>query len=804
MMLATLVCGTPVLLTAATCPPEPVPSSLGTAFQRGCEQRAKGNYAGAVQSFIEAAQRAHSVGNNHWEARSRVYAGGARIFLFQYGAALETLESAAAFARNAGETVMAGGANISIATIYGQMGNFALARTKLERAIQDLDGSGRTDLLASAYLSLSYHRIRLGDVKGGLDASDHCIKIAHAANLASREADAWDFRGVALLQAHEIDKADACLRNAIQLYGQIGNGQIPALTSSHLAELKWQEHQVDAALGNIDKAFATADLAFRSSPQYYPLNLRATILRDSGMADASLAEYRKALKSADTWRRSALPGDTTNIETVRQLNAVYQGFAEFAAEQSLLRHDEALASEALAALAENRAASLREQITLRLQQSGALPPEYLQKLGELQSVQARVTLGDDPTARNRLSQLETEIAEFETKIGLGAEKNFLTAEKNRSRNSLRDIQAGLSHSEALLSFSLGEQRSFVWAVTAETMHLYRLPAAQEIAERATNFRDALEHRHTFEVAARKLSTELFSQFDAAVQEKPEWLIVGDGALLDRIPFSALSAPGGDMLIKGHSLRLVASEFTVANRATEARAQQFLGIADPLYNLADSRRPQNMVVRDATRAPGSSTLGRLPGSQREIRISAKYSGMSQSDLLIGPDATIQAFSAALSNRPEIIHFAVHVVSPPGHPEQAALALSLGGKNMPELLTREKIASLRVPGSLVVLSGCASGQGQTVPSAGLVGLSRAWLLAGASAVLVSNWPTPDDSGTFFSSFYSYLSSSAGNSASAPSLAARAAEALQKSQLELQRRGGFESAPAFWAAYSILSKE
>jgi len=122
-------------------------------------------------------------------------------------------------------------------------------------------------------------------------------------------------------------------------------------------------------------------------------------------------------------------------------------------------------------------------------------------------------------------------------------------------------------------------------------------------------------------------------------------------------------------------------------------------------------------------------------------------------------------------------------------------------MPELLTKEGISALRVPGTLVVLSGCASQQGENLPSAGLIGLSRAWLLAGASAVIVSAWPTPDDSGKFFSTFYSHFQ--AQNSA-CTNLAQRAAIALQETQLEMQRSAGYRSSPSFWAAYSLISKE
>src|SRR5438477_11587913 len=117
------------------------------------------------------------------------------------------------------------------------------------------------------------------------------------------------------------------------------------------------------------------------------------------------------------------------------------------------------------------------------------------------------------------------------------------------------------------------------------------------------------------------------------------------------------------------------------------------------------------------------------------------------------------------------------------------------------TSEVIAAYRVTGSLVVLSGCSSHQGETLPSAGLIGLSRAWLLAGAAAVIVSAWPTPDDSGHFFSSFYSHFQPTTSKSGS---LAMRAAVALQQAQLEMQGSSGYRGSPSFWAAYSVISKE
>ena len=270
--------------------------------------------------------------------------------------------------------------------------------------------------------------------------------------------------------------------------------------------------------------------------------------------------------------------------------------------------------------------------------------------------------------------------------------------------------------------------------------------------------------------------------------------------MDRVPFAALPMPDArpGFISATHGLRLLPSERLLLENEGETPEPEFVGIGDPIYNLADSRRPASLVTANVNRARGNFSLARLAGSGREIASAASLSGLP-AELLTGSSATGQHVNAALRKRPELIHIATHIVSPDGQPSRAAIALSLTKEGMPELLTSEVIATFRVPGSLVVLSGCSSEQGEIVPSEGLVGLSRAWLLAGAAAVIVSGWPTPDDSGVFFTSFYRQLRAQRSGT-----LATRAAAALGLAQLEMQNDHSYRSSPAFWAAYSVISKE
>jgi CHAT domain-containing protein len=99
----------------------------------------------------------------------------------------------------------------------------------------------------------------------------------------------------------------------------------------------------------------------------------------------------------------------------------------------------------------------------------------------------------------------------------------------------------------------------------------------------------------------------------------------------------------------------------------------------------------------------------------------------------------------------------------------------------------------------LSGCSSGQGKVLPGVGLVGLSRAWLLAGASAVVVSSWPTPDDSGKFFASFYRHF-----HEIHSGYTAQRAALALRRTEVDMLNGSGYQTSPSFWGAFAVISKE
>jgi CHAT domain-containing protein/predicted negative regulator of RcsB-dependent stress response len=795
--------------TQQSCPQTANPVTAQGLKDYGKALRDCGQISKAIPIFERAVSKARQEHDSAAEADALMFLGSVQSMKFQYRAALESLEAGLALSEKIHDYSLAGRASGNIANLYSQLGDFLASEGESERAIAAFQKIAKPNDLLRTRLAkaLLIHARVCFELKRSLQGYkdyEAALSLAQANHDILLQAAILDERGVALMTERKIDEAAAAFRQAIQLSQSRHDLDRLASEREHVAELEIQKEHPDfqMALRQIDEAFASSSSSFNSTPQYYPIDIRGRILLGSGNKSAALTEFNRAVTVASQWRRGAFPGDTTSTQTVAQLQQVYSDYTQLAAETALQNGDNQLAQKALAVLAENRAASLREQLQVVFQNNGRLTDEYFTKLAQLQAAQAEVTLGHNTKEdQARLLGIRLEISHIENRIGIQTERFVAVNEKNSGRNSLSNIQRSLSRNQVLISISLGKQRSYLWSVTAEKVNLSRLPGEEELTSKADLFASAIRTGRDASRYADGLTRALFAGLPADVWKRSEWLMVADGPLLTGIPFCALNdlsaSSSPKPLIEDISLRFLPSELLLANRQTSALRKSFLGIGDPIYNQADARLVRASLP-DARTLPESITLARLVGSEKEIRSAAKETKLAETILLTGPKATKTDMLSAFGHDPGIVHFAVHVVSPPGQPQEAALALSL--KNgLPELLTPEVIASFHIPGSLVVLSGCASGQGKVLPGAGLVGLSRAWLLAGAAAVVVSSWPTPDDSGKFFSSFYGHF-----DQILSGDTAQRAALALRRAQLDMLRGSGYQTSPSFWGAFAVISKE
>jgi CHAT domain-containing protein len=703
-----------------------------------------------------------------------------RLTSLRYRAALETLLEAKNHAKSIGDAESQGAIAVNLSSVYLQVWDFESALREAEAGLAAAASLKRPYFLPMLLIQLGHwHDIRHdGDAaalyRQGIDAA----KISGDKQL---EALGLDLLGEERLSQGHLDEAGKAIEAGMRLREKFSPAELD-LSWWRMGELEWRR-------GDFAGGARFTNLALKAkgrAPEYRLKHQRGVIRMAMGDPAGALTDLREAVLLSSAVRPEVMPSSaslTAANEMFDQL--VFSSFIEAAAQEALRTGDRRWAREAFEAVELNRAASLRESRVLADSWHRKVPTEYWE---------TRAKLEKQPQRSDAL-RLRLELAEMEAKAGLGfSAKN---SEIFHDQTSLIHFQQGLGRSEVLLSFHLGDRESYLWAVTRDSLQLQKIAAKSVIRTRVLALSDAVRAGRPEAVElGEKLYAELFGQLEQEAAAKPSWLLSLEGTLFEA-PFAALvtEQKGGKVnyLVSKHSVQTIPGALLLSKRP-DAGTGWFLGVGDPIYNAADPRwgKQSDKKLTDflnlfpTLTAATDSQFSRLVGSAEELKTSARNWGGSRAVLLQGAEARKDLFLRQLSGGPSVVHLATHVIPSPD--AQALIAFGLGPQGQPEFLTTTDIASLRVPGAFVAMTGCDSGSGDARPGAGLLGLTTAWQMAGASAVLATSWPVRDSSGEILASFYKYLQH------------LPAAEALRRSQMEMLDSGTWRALPSYWAPYQI----
>jgi CHAT domain-containing protein/tetratricopeptide (TPR) repeat protein len=309
------------------------------------------------------------------------------------------------------------------------------------------------------------------------------------------------------------------------------------------------------------------------------------------------------------------------------------------------------------------------------------------------------------------------------------------------------------------------------------------------------------------------------------------LVVADGAL-NYIPFEALikTSDGADYaslsyLIKTNEIVYAPSASVVAAIRQSgsiptvregSRGKNVLLVADPVFNADDPRFKagggaqaagearglglglESAIndVTDSTATTGGLRLARLVGTRTEAEEIGKIAkaGGVQTDLWIDLNASEDNVRSRDMNNYRVIHIATHGLLDAQRPQFTGVVLSLvGNKSNDGFLRTDEIFNLRMNPALVMLSACETGLGKEKRGEGVIGLTRAFMYAGAPTVGVSLWSVADKStADLMTDFYKrYLGASP-----SPSGAMRGA---QLSMISAKKY----SAPFYWAPFVLVGE-
>ncbi|HKQ51061.1 MAG TPA: CHAT domain-containing protein, partial [Pyrinomonadaceae bacterium] len=417
--------------------------------------------------------------------------------------------------------------------------------------------------------------------------------------------------------------------------------------------------------------------------------------------------------------------------------------------------------------------------------------------------------------------------------------------------SLAEIQQQvLDRDTVLLEYSLGEERSFVWAVTPSSIKSFTLPSRVEVEKAAVNVYRLLTERNRaikgetaeqrsarvaraeaeYDEASTALSRMILGPLASELGSK-RIAVVADGAL-QYVPFAALPDPAGARagvasrrppLIIGHEILSLPSASVLALMREELRRRQqapkaVAVLADPVFDSDDERLKeakavpgQASVARAELDAPGpvSSSrargtlrsfdegdgqgLARLPFSRREAR--AIMEVVPEGEGLLALDfraSRATVMGGALADY-RIVHFATHGILNSTRPELSGIVLSLydeTGRSQDGFLGLSEIYNLDLQADLVVLSACETALGKEIRGEGLVGLTRGFMYAGSPRVIASLWKVDDAvTARLMAQFYKVMLVQGRPPAAA----------LRAAQVQMWQQGQWSS-PYYWAAFTL----
>jgi CHAT domain-containing protein len=182
------------------------------------------------------------------------------------------------------------------------------------------------------------------------------------------------------------------------------------------------------------------------------------------------------------------------------------------------------------------------------------------------------------------------------------------------------------------------------------------------------------------------------------------------------------------------------------RRSASAATEVLIVGNPLYERAATNRAA--TSRAAGELASMSAAGDAPrplpfAEQEAKQIAALYKAHAS----VGAEPT-EAWVRERIDRARVVHLATHGYFNPTRAVSSGVWLAVPARNSGTsddgtLQAWEVLTELRLQAEVVVLSACETGVGAKVPGEGLVGLTRAFQVAGAASVVATQWKVADRS-------------------------------------------------------------
>jgi len=743
---------------------------VGTLRLCGYQFKRAAHYAEAFQCLEPANGIALATHDDRAYAGVSIELGEVHERLGEYDSARSLYESALAAAKQSPRSQdLSGDALLSLARLHAGWGEYerALARYSEALSLQSAVFSPRNRSRA-LFEKGSLHR-SLGQLTQAVETLSASLALSRDLQDGEQYSQALEALGDTLLDEGQSERALASYRGALRFYDSLADVRSYARCLTSIGTVHAIRKERSSALSAYQGA-----LAIRR--QFADQSGSAMILRNMGSV------YESAGDAANAARSYVLSLATYRaIDDWPHVAVVGRDLGEFFIAQQRY-------GEAIAALSNSVEVTER----LRLQATGGVRRDYLDSQIRTYQLLAWAFLQNkDPSGAYRATELSH--AKFLAEQ-LADRSSWMAVEPP----SVPKVQEMLTADTAILMYAnVGSGYDFALVFTREG--LFAQPLAPRgskagrveisgvddeapdgprgLSAKVRRFRALLREtdqtsNSEHEDLARSLYSRLVEPGSSYLQGKTRLLVIPEG-ILNVLPFEALIDPAGRYLVERFHITYCPSlrvwQFLAERRYEDVRKPLLAfggatyGNVKPVAQRSREEIPEPEVLlgrlrgriaeatatkrglREIYEHAGLASWTDLPGTLAEVRAIAKI--VPQADLVTGSNVSERNIKALSREgrlaQYRVLHFATHGFAVSSTPDLSALVLSDVNSRFGDdgYLQADEVAHLKLRADFVNLSSCETGLGRLYRGEGVVGLTQAFLLAGANGVMVSLWHVDD---------------------------------------------------------------
>lgn len=808
-----------------------------------------GNAQKASKYFESALKLFQSINDGRGVALAQTVLGGTHSLSGEEQIALALHREAGEYFRAIGNKQGEAAALNGVARAYQNLNEFEAALDNFKRALQLYEEIANRGFVALNKFLIGRIFYQRGDVAKAEQFYKESMNLSRAVGDQVVEAHSEKGLGTIYFSRGNVPAALARFDAALAIYRKLGNRRSEAYVLNDIGHIQTATGQLSEALDNLQRGLLLMRDTGDRHGEALTLFNAAKAERSRGDLAGALASIQEAVAISELLRTRINNSQlrTSYFASVQDQFELYINILMSLHNQYPNRGYNAAA---LLASERARARSLLDSLQAEQIEFRAIPSADLlsrqQELGraldEKAEYQTRLLAGnhtheDADKLSQEINALTLELQDVRSKLRRESPRRaFLTQSDQLQAGDLQNLVRG--EDALLLEFALGDEKSYLWAVTATNISSYELPARAQIEALAEKVYESITMRQspaselpaaelqkkiseadvTYGDQSAALSRMLLGPIGSSIGSK-RLLIVGDG-LLRFIPFEALPLPASSVpatdsepLVSAHEIVILPSALTLAALRSERNkssgaSKTIAVIADPVFEKDDprveSRESKTTVgregatflataLRDFSESGGGQGISRLPSTLREGKAIMDFVSPGDGVMRTGFDATKQRFVGDRMNDYRIIHLATHGLLNNEHPDLSGVVLSLvdeHGNSVDGFLRLHDIYSLDLSANLVVLSACRTGLGKNIRGEGAVGLSSGFMYAGAKSVVASLWKVDDNAtADFMNCFYTAIL----RDGQPPAAALRAAK------LEMRKQGRWHQ-PFYWAGFVL----